>query len=379
MSTRFQGSGTGATGSGRIRWGHRALVFAFLLGMAALPLHGQIPKPVIGSSSIPAPPPEQKPGVMVPSFAFHSGFWVNLQHFLYWQARRQRGLMASGGAAPGAAEDRTDLSALTPSERQTWQKAVDFYAENFADQDFHYNGFLVRIDDRLSDMGTCPDLSGRSSPACESGIDPATAAILEEAAPVYRAHWWAAQNQANQAWISRVGALVRQYGNRPARQLAVAFGELWPPDPIPIDVVAYAGPFGAYVTLGPPHVVLAGGNPLNQGLDSLEVVFREASHVLAQPVETEIIKQCRQQTKPVPRDLWHAITTYTTAGIFEQDFAGRSGPAGAGPESFSGSNRAYIAARGWQNYQQILKLYWQPYLNNRTDLQSAVADMINAL
>jgi len=369
-----------ATGSRQMRFRHWAPALVFLLGMAAPCLRAQIPSPVVGSSSIPIPQAAPSPGLAVPSFEFRSGFWVNLHHFLYLQARLQSGFITAGGAPPNVpAEDQANLTDLSPAERLAWQKAVDYYADNFADRDFPYDGFLVRIDDRLSDMAACPDLTGRSSPSCASGIDPAIAAILEEAAPVYRAHWWAAQNQANQAWISQAAALVRRYGDRPAEGLSRVFGQLWPARPIPVDVVSYAGNSGSYTTLGPLHIVLASGNGLNQGSSALEVVFREASHVLAQPVEAAIIEQCRQQTKPVPRDLWNAVASYTTAKVFEQVFAGQGLPAGEGSKSFSENNREYVAVRGWERYQQLLQLYWQPYLDNRTGMQSAVTDIINAL
>ena len=63
---------------------------------------------------------EASPGV--PVFEFHSGFWINLHHFLYQQARQRKGTgTRSGqgeapGRAPGAAQVSTE--GLTPAERQ---------------------------------------------------------------------------------------------------------------------------------------------------------------------------------------------------------------------------------------------------------------------
>ncbi|HVB34423.1 MAG TPA: hypothetical protein VNJ52_08655 [Patescibacteria group bacterium] len=343
-------------------------------------VNAQIPSPVVGASAAPVRQAAPSRGLRVPVFEFRSGFWVNLHHFLYLQARLRRGLTAAAGVPPSLrAWDMANLSALAPSERQAWQKAVDYYAENFAGRDLPYDSFLVRIDDRLSDMAACPDLIGRSSSACASGIDPALAAILEEAAPVYRAHWWNLQNRTNRAWISQTVTFIRRYGSNPAEALSQAFQNAWPAGPIPVDVVPYAGAFGAYTTLDPLHIVLASGNPRNQGFAAGEVVFREASHVLAEPVEQAIVEQCREQTKPIPRDLWHAIASYTTAMIFERSFTGQPLPPGVTLESFAESNREYIVARGWQSYQHLLKVYWQPYLYNETGMQSAITGMVNAL
>jgi hypothetical protein len=356
-----------------------AAALLFLASVLAPSLGAQTPRPVVGSS---VPPAKQAPaprGAWEPVFAFRSDFWVNLQHFLYFQGRLQRDTANSGGAqskppAAGAA----NLSQLSGSERQAWQNAVNYYAENFADRDLPSDSFLVRIDDRLSEMADCPDITGRRSTACAAGIDPTVTAILEEAAPIYRAQWWAGQNQANMAWISQTKTLIRQYGSKPAEGLSRAFNNVWPPSPIPADVVFYAGANGDYITLGPAHIVLAANNSGHQGLAPLEAIFRQASDILAEPIQQAITDECRQQTKPVPRDLWHALVAFTTAEVFEQTFASPS-PPGDGAESFSESERQYISARGWQFYQQLLERYWQPYLDGQRDMQSAVAGMVDAL
>lgn len=369
-----------AWASGRFRFLRCAPALLVLVVVAASGLHAQNPQPVVGSSVPPAPQPSPTSPVWVPRFAFHSGFWVNLHHFLFLQARLQEGRAGTAGNQRSfPAQQAANLSDLPPSERRPWQDAVNYYAENFAGRDLPYDSFLVRVDDRLSEMGSCPDLTGQSSPACASGINPSLAAVLEEAAPVYRAHWWPEQNRANEAWISHTRDLLRQYGDKPAQALSRVFENTWPSDPIPVDVVSYAGAFGAYTTLDPLHIVLASGNPSNQGFAALEVTLREASHVLAEPIRGEIIEQCRQQTKPVPHDLWHALASYTTAQVFEQSFAGQPLPSGVTLASLSEDNRKYMVARGWQVYQQILRQVWQPYLNGQTDMQFAIVQMVNEL
>ena len=352
-------------------------------GVFAPVLQGQIPRPVVGSSvppgekqAAPAPPA----GVWVPTLQFRSGFWVNLHHFLYYQARLQSGLALAPGAEPNsAAANAANLGDLSPAERKAWQNAVDYYVRNFASAELPYDRSLAEIDDRLSDLASCPDLDGSSSPACVAGIDPALFAVLEEAAPAYRNHWWIQQNRANEAWISKAAALFQQYGGRPSQGLSRAFNNVWPAGPIPIDVVYYASASGSYTTLDPAHIFNAASSPQVQGLALLERVLREASEVIAQPVETAIIQQCRKHTKPIPRDLWHALASYTTAEIFDRSFAGQGLPQGSGPVSFARSDEEYMSVRGWTSYQQLLERYWQPYLDNQADMQAAIAQMVNAL
>ena len=45
------------------------------------------------------------------------------------------------------------------------------------------------------------------------------------------------------------------------------------------------------------------------------MLFHEASHGIAVPVENAITRECRQRDKPIPRDLWHAVVFYTTSEV----------------------------------------------------------------
>src|ERR1700684_4629434 len=68
----------------------------------------------------------------LPVFEFHSGFWINLHHMLYYEAR----LRASPPAAPpkgGTGPQiklrimKDDATALTPAERLAWDSSVEYY------------------------------------------------------------------------------------------------------------------------------------------------------------------------------------------------------------------------------------------------------------
>jgi hypothetical protein len=356
--------------------------FLLLLATSGLRLRAQSPKPLIGSSVTPKQEESNSQRVWLPVFQFRNVFWVNLQHFLYLQARLERGLPVINGGQPPAALAAADLSRLTPAEHQAWQSAVGYYAAHFANYELSYDSFLVRIDDRLSEMDTCPDITGQTDSACDAGIDPALTRVLMEAAPVYRAHWWPRQQSGNKAWIAIVSNLIRQYGGKPAAMLAAVFDNNWPLDPIPIDVTLYAGTYGAYTTLDPLHISVSSVDPGNQGPEALEVIFRESSHTLAEPIAEAIKEQCRKQTKPTPRDLWHALAFYTTARVFERVFTGDTiagSVPGSAPPSFLTGQREYVAERRWQHYEVLLEVYWQPYLNNKIDMESAIENLVGAL
>ncbi len=68
------------------------------------------------------------------------------------------------------------------------------------------------INNQLALMESCPDLEGKTLALCKSGLREDLVAALERAAPVYRAHWWAQQDQANRDWIAQVSPIIRKMG-----------------------------------------------------------------------------------------------------------------------------------------------------------------------
>jgi hypothetical protein len=153
----------------------------------------------------------------LPVFELHSGFWINLHHFLYLQARLTAGNPSSSDNGRGQAppsEPPASLLGFPEKDIHAWQDAVTFYAKDLAKRDLLLNGDMENINNRLAEMETCPDLDGASSPSCKSGLRPDLIEALQEAAPVYSAHWWPEQDRANREWIARVAPMVRQLGLR---------------------------------------------------------------------------------------------------------------------------------------------------------------------
>ena|SRR2546422_191208 len=59
------------------------------------------------------------------SFVFHNGFWLNLHNFLHRAAKERRGVNDEVPAAMTvAARDTARARALTPSERDAWERAL---------------------------------------------------------------------------------------------------------------------------------------------------------------------------------------------------------------------------------------------------------------
>jgi hypothetical protein len=322
----------------------------------------------------------------LPVFELHSGFWVNLHHFLYLQARLRKGSSASMESGTGAGplnEVPVSLTGFPAEEIRVWQAAVAFYASDLARRDLLLNNDMEIINNRLSELETCPDLEGKSSPACRSGLQSDLVETLDRAAPIYRAHWWADQDRANREWIARVAPMVREMGVELSGQLAEVYQRPWPAERLRVDVVWYAGPYGAYTSLNPTHLTISSHDARNQGVYAFEVLFHESSHALAGAVTEAISREFRQRDKPIPRDLWHALLFYTTGELVRRDLA--SGTITIAPLRGTDLPRyqPYAArfglyAGGWENFRSLLDLYWRPYLDGKVSFDTAIARLASA-
>ena len=325
----------------------------------------------------------------LPVFELHSGFWINLHHTLYHDAKQRT---ASSSQESTAKTSRPSLKtapetkpALTEAEQRAWGDAVSYYAANYADKDLLFSSELIQLKNQLGDFEDCDELSGKTKKFCDAGLPAKLTQILEAVAPVYRAHFWAQHDRVNRRWILRVAPLVREQGVGLSERLADIYQERWPREKIRVDVAAYANWAGAYTTLDPLRVTISSLDSRNQDAEALEVLFHEASHGIAEPVQESIIRECRQRDKAIPRDLWHALIFYTTgevirpvlssagASLSEQD--GNIPSGGYTPYAV----REGLYQRGWNEYLKLLQRFWQPYLDGQATFDDAIARMVSSL
>ena len=345
-----------------------ALFFLFLAPALA---HAQVPEP--GTGSVPTPSREiVRIAHPLPVFEFHSGFWVNLHHVLYQQARLKaaRPTTRSQPLPPAGAETLLSLEKLSGAEKSAWTSAVADYAKRWSSHDLLFDSEMARTKDRLEEMGDAESLQ-------TSGLKPELVAALERAAPVYRARWWAEDDRANREWISGVAPMVEQLGAHLARELARVYRVPWPAGNIRVDVCSYAGLFGGYTTLDPLRVTVSSRDARNQGDEALEVLFHESSHALAQPVRDAIVRDCRASNKAIPRDLWHALLFYTTGEVVRRSLMAPNAAAAAKYEPYAYRHGLYV--RDWQSYERALEQFWRPYIEGHDNFDDAVARIVNQL
>jgi hypothetical protein len=324
----------------------------------------------------------------LPVFELHSGFWINLHHTLYHDAKLKSAPAtadATGKAtgptlksAPGAKDS------LSPQEQRIWDDAVAYYSANYISKDLVFSTELIELKDQLGDFEDCDELSGRKRKFCDAGLPPKLTQVLEAVAPVYRAHLWPEHDRANRRWILRVAPLVREQGVGLSEHLADIYQARWPRERIRVDVSGYANWAGAYTTVDPLRVTISSLDARNQGATSLEVLFHEGSHGIAERVQAAIIRECHQRDKAIPRDLWHALVFYTTGEVIRPVLGSAGSGAGDQESGAPGSYTPYavregLYQRGWSDYFKLLQRFWQPYLDGSASFDDAIARMVSSL
>ncbi len=93
----------------------------------------------------------------LPVFELHSGFWINLHHTLYQEARQRRASTSREANAAKAAPpiSKTVLAGkgpLTDAEQKGWYDAVTYYVANYADKDLLFTTELIQLKDQLGDF-----------------------------------------------------------------------------------------------------------------------------------------------------------------------------------------------------------------------------------
>lgn len=302
-------------------------------------------------------------------FVFHSGFWINLHHFLYEQAA-ERKRPGSSGSAAGAV---TSLSQLNPEQQKLWNAALDYYTNTMIKRDLLQDRDMVTMNGKLSESGAALDLA-------KSRLSDEVRKVLESVAPVYRARWWPQHDRANRFWIAMAIPMVKQFGETLVRQLTAAYKGKWPAAPIRVDVVEYANWAGGYTTVDPDqnvHTTICSIESDYQGFAALEMLFHEASHSMVGPrngaVAQAIASECKAKNKPIPNGLWHAIIFYTVGELTKRNLR-EHGVNGYIPVGYRG-----LYTRAWPNLQRPLELYWQPYLDGTVDFDKAISNLIGAL
>src|SRR5712664_7185 len=85
----------------------------------------------------------------LPVFELHSGFWINLHHTLYHEARLRttaaRPDKSAKNSGPALKTSPDAKPAYSAAEQKAWDDAVSYYAAYFAGKDLLFSSELVQL------------------------------------------------------------------------------------------------------------------------------------------------------------------------------------------------------------------------------------------
>ena len=277
--------------------------------------------------------------------------------------RARNGASDSGRVAVRQAPlDREGFDELPAPQQRAWEDALALYQAHASALDIGY-GPLVDVNYAVADMAP----SERIEDVREIPADLRRA--LADAGPVYRALGWPRHDAANLAWIAHLKPLVEQYGPRIADRLTAAFRHAWPSLPLRVEVMAYADPRGAYTTADPPLIAISSLSPQHTGVDGLEQLFHECAHLMMGTVDAGLKSRALAAGKILSRDVSHTILFYTVGDAVRRLI----------PTHIPYPDHYGVWERGWTHYHELLKLYWQPYLDGRITMDQALQRLVREI
>ena len=299
-------------------------------------------------------------------FDFHSGFWINLHHFLYWQALCREPQTGTRTLALNKA-DIEELQRLSPEERIAWDTAVSYYANSLIKHDLLFDESMEGIKNQLEDTENSSDLANVKIPSDLKDV-------LLKAAPIYKKHWWAGHDAQNQRWIMQLKVLVKEHSSRISNALVKIDEEPWPQHPVRVDTVAYANWSGAYTTLEPTRPSISTTNPANQGAAALEIVFHETSHGMMDKVrgtiddaEKTINAQNGNGSIHFRRDLWHEVLFYTSGELVAESV----------PGYIPYADKNGLWTRAWPGPDHaLIEQDWKPHMHGTVSLPAALTKLV---
>jgi hypothetical protein len=292
-------------------------------------------------------------------FEFHSGFWINLHLFLYEEAITRTAPAGRGREAEFTADSAISAS-LSGDEKTNWDTAVAYYQANYISLDLLTNDRMRGIKNTLEELENVSSLA-------RSDLDPRLIRVLDNAAPVYRTHWWPTHDRANRDWIAAVTTLADRDGDALSQKISAAYETPWPDTPLRVDVVAYANYSGGFTTLHPTRIAISSQDPGNQKTSALEALFHEASHTMVENVGNLLLQDFAARKKTAPPQLIHAILYFTT-GYFVKEIH---------PDYVPYADAANLWSQpGWNGFQAVIVKDWQPHLDGKTTASVAISQLV---
>jgi hypothetical protein len=292
-----------------------------------------------------------------PIFRFETdGFWLNLHHYLYVLGRVEAKMpdISREAVVRAPSDEAEGLKDVSDAERQEWRAAVTAYANGMSKLDAIFDRRLVDVTNQLK-------RADGDRPASGLKIDPAVAAALDRAAPIYRKVWWTVHRDANRAWLAGMQDPLARYGPKVLAYVTRAYQEPWEKGGYPVNVSGYSNWAGAYSTSF-NLLVVSSLAPGNAGVHGFEITFHEAMHQWDEEIDARLMRLAKANQLKFDDLLSHAMIFYTT---------------GEAVRSVLPGHVPYAELAGiWKGrmgvFKPALDAHWKPYLDGKGTLEEAL-------
>jgi hypothetical protein len=296
-----------------------------------------------------ASPPAAAPAPTrtAPIFEFHSDPWVNLH---------QR-LIAEATAKPYW---HVPVPIPPLSQAPEWSAAVAGYKTLFdgGKSVFDASHHRMNLTFALTSGATLP----------KERVEPDFAKLIEPAYGEYMRLQWPIDQARNEKWIASAEPLAARWAPEIAAELANRFEITWPARPIRVEVTQFAGFGGAFTSGDPIMTVMSSDDSGYVGSGVLEMLFHEASHGIDSILTHDLQMAFVAKGKREPQGLDHAIIFYTAGELVRRRFPGYV------PYAY----REGVWKRGWEKLEIAVRTHWQPWLDDRIDLETALSRLVDA-
>jgi hypothetical protein len=328
-------------------------VFSFLLLVSVVACGGESRAPASPVAAVSAAP---APVRTAPLWEFHSDPWVNLHQRLiaeatwnkYWHSPAETCICAKQ-------PDGTILPA--------WQAAVAVYKEDIGKRNVLFDTSLIKTNFSFALLGTNPSLPK------DDTIDEAVAKSINGVFETYMRGAWQADDARNRKFIAEVEPLVAKYGPDMAQEIAKRFDTKWPSYPIRVEVTEWAGFGGAYTVGDPILTTMSSADPGYRPPATLEMLFHEALHGIDANLDHDLQMAFAKVGKREPRSLDHVIIFYTAGELARRRL---------GPSYVPYAYKEGVYKRGWEKLEPAVRQHWQPWLDDKIDLETALTRLANA-
>ena len=306
-------------------------------------------------------------------FDFHSDPWVNLHHFLYQWARSESGPRARDTRPVLRVVEKEALPDLEREERAIWNAAWQHYRDECIQHSLTFTREASRAKAGLLGLAT----AGEQERYEQLDALGELGAVLLEAMPIYRAHWWEQHDRQNRTCAASVRPLWLRFRGQLTKGLARAYAGRWAEQALRVDYTYYANWAGGYTTNRPNHICVASSDTDTCGPSGLELLVHEASHTIPLQGDHQVAVEAafRAREREAPARFWHALIFYTAGELTTRALHG----AELGPYLTYAKRRGFYASEGWSGYGEAFDAHWRPFLVGEVDRATALEGIVEAL